>query len=156
MTKEIKLTQNRIALVDDEDYDEVIKYNWYYAKGYAVRRNYDGGADGTIYLHREIAKTPSDMFTDHINRNKLDNRKENLRICTKSQNRANIGHLHSNTSGYKGVFISNGRWRAQITVNKCRIELGYFDDPKSAAIAYDNAAKLYLGEFAGLNFDTGE
>lgn len=94
---------------------------------------------------------------DHINGDGLDNRKQNLRICTKSENACNRGIDRDNTSGYKGVcYISNKtkrvkRWIAQIAINKKHICIGYFHTKEEAAIAYNEAATKYHGEFAKLN-----
>jgi hypothetical protein len=90
--KEIKLTKGKTAIVDDEDFDRLSQYKWQFAViGYARRTVYVKGKKGrqTLYMHRDILATPSDMFTDHINGNRLDNRKENLRVCTQAENNRN-------------------------------------------------------------------
>lgn len=99
MTKSIPLTRGKIALFDDEDYEELSKYKWFITKVYASRHS----GNKTVYMHREIMKTPENMETDHINGDVLDNRRENLRICTRQENARNIRGISSNTSGYKGV-----------------------------------------------------
>ena len=106
-------------------------------------------------MHRLIAKTPDELFTDHINGDQLDNRFENLRICTKSENGMNRGAMANNTSGFKGVSWINKykKYRAHISVSKKNIHLGYFDDPVTAAHVYDQAAKKYHGKFANVNFE---
>ena len=84
--KEIPLTRGKFALVDDEDYEWLSQWKWYCSTtGYAVR----GCKNRILYMHREIAKTKPGMLTDHINRNKLDNRKENLRFCSHRENMKN-------------------------------------------------------------------
>lgn len=151
--KEIPLTKGAVALVDDEDYDELIKFKWHVnAFGYAVRKPHSGKGK-SFYMHREVMKTPDDMSTDHIDGNKLNNRKINLRICSTSQNMGNRGKQKNNTSGYKGVFWSEkaGRWRAQITYKKKAIHIGLFDKPIEAAKAYNEEAVKYFGIFAKLN-----
>jgi hypothetical protein len=85
---------------------------------------------------------------DHINRNTLDDRIENLRECTHSQNLANTGPKKNNKSGYKGVYWAQGLWTAVICVNRKHIYLGGYDDPKKAHEAYVAASKQYHGEFA--------
>lgn len=94
------------------------------------------------------------MFVDHINHNKLDNRRCNLRICTETQNNMNKCFDSRNTSGYKGVswHKSARKWFAYIRFNKQRLNIGFFDDPVEAAHAYDDAARIYHGEYAHLNF----
>lgn len=148
--KEIKLTQGRFALVDDEDYEYLNQWRWYYSdSGYAVRKP----SSVRFFMHRVVINTPEGMFTDHINRNKLDNRRENLRICTRSQNCANVGILPSNTSGYKGVSFDSreGKWRANIRVKGKKHSLGYFENIIEAVSAYNIAALEHFGEFAVLN-----
>lgn len=105
-------------------------------------------------MHREIMQTPMELQTDHINGNKLDNRKENLRICTCSENQHNKKIYKNNLSGYKGVYFdkANNCWRALIRINGKKIYLGTFYASKDAAKAYDIAAKKYFGEFAVFNF----
>ena len=96
---------------------------------------------------------PLGMQVDHINGDRLDNRRENLRIVTNWQNQMNRGMTINNSSGYKGVRLRrSGKWEAQIRVNKKAIFLGRFYDKLDAAHAYDDAAKKYFGEFARLNF----
>lgn len=154
--KIIQLTQNKVTLVDDEDFDELSKYSWQYDNGYASRRTLaeEGGKRQTrIWMHRLIANTPDGFFTDHKNHNKLDNRKANLRTCTHSQNKANITRNSNNKSGYKGVYLrkSHNLWVAQITINRKVTFLGYFRNPRDAAIRYNAAALKHFGEFAYLN-----
>ena len=154
--KEIQLTQGKVVLVDDEDFDWLSKSNWHYSKGYAVRTSTkESGKQRTILMHREIIKTPDGMETDHINGNGIDNRRENLRICTGSENRRNKKRNRKNISGYKGVcfYKRDKNWRVQIDVRKQHIFLGYFDTAEEAARVYDDAAKKYHGEFANLNID---
>lgn len=148
--KTINLTQEKYAYVDDEDFDYYSQWKWYYsASGYAVRSK----NGHQVFLHREIANTPKGYKTDHIDRNKLNNTRENLRTCTDSQNQANTTKKSTNTSGYKGVSLNKqtGRWTAQITVGRKRIHIGYFDFPEDAAQAYNYQAEFYFGEFAELN-----
>lgn len=107
--KKIPLTQGKFALVDDEDFDWLNKFRWYLSdSGYAKRDQHikleiNKYSKKTIWMHRIINNTKGGLFTDHINQNKLDNRKENLRTVTKSQNGFNRGKQSNNTSGVKGV-----------------------------------------------------
>ena len=105
-------------------------------------------------MHRFIMKPKSNEYVDHINGDKLDNRKENLRICTKKENQRNQKVRKDNTSGYKGVALMAGKyWRAYITSGGSRQKhLGNFKTKEEAARAYDEKAKEYFGEFARLNF----
>ena len=107
---------------------------------------------GTEFLHRLIMRPPKNMQVDHKNKDKLDNRRCNLRICTVSENAMNRGKTKYNTTGFKGVRSDKRRkrkiYRAQITANKKRYNLGSFEKPEAAGAAYKKAAKIYHGEFA--------
>ena len=102
--------------------------------------------------HFIIGKPEKGLQTDHINRNGLDNRKVNLRKCTSAENNCNV-EKRTSGSKYKGVYWYNERkmFRANINVNKKYIFLGYYNTELDAAIAYNNAALKYHGEFACLN-----
>lgn len=142
--KYILLTQGYRAVVDDNDYDWLSKNRWYYKKGYAVRQQNIMGKQKTMFMHRLINATPDGMDTDHINRNKLDNRRSNLRSATRQENVNNTGKRVTNKSGVKGVCWHNGErmWRAQITKDGKKYFLGRFDSLEKAAQAYSNANKL--------------
>jgi hypothetical protein len=152
--KEISLKRGKVALVDDEDYEWLIKYAWNEASnGYVV----DGGrfahGKGTL-MHRAIMKPAQHQVIDHINGNPLDNQKCNLRICSQKQNTRNRDGVKRNTSGHKGVFWKkdHNKWCAYINVNSKHVFLGYFNHSLDAAIAYDKAALKYFGEYARFNY----
>jgi len=143
--------------VDDEDYEYLSQFNWKNKKGYAVRTVFiDRVRQYEITMSRELMGLDANnaLQVDHINRNTLDNRKCNLRICTNAENAMNRGVPKNNTSGYKGVtwIARNNRWRSLIIINRKRKYLGYFESKIDAAIAYDIAALSHRGEFAYLNF----
>jgi hypothetical protein len=151
--KEIQLTQGKQSVISDVDFERINQHRWHYLKiGYAARNATENGHRKYIYMHREIMQTPDDMETDHINGNTLDNRRENLRICTRSQNSANK-NKYTGASGYKGVhwFKPIKKWAARIQVEHKQICLGYFSDVLDAARAYNRAAIELFGEFARLN-----
>lgn len=145
----LKCGDHRI-LLDGEDVELVSNYQWCVGThGYAT----NGAGKNQLLFHRLVTKANSTDFVDHINRNKLDNRKSNLRICTAGQNAYNKEKLNTNTSGYKGVcLLKNDRWQAQIGYDGKSIYLGIFLDAVSAAMAYDKAALRLTGDFALLNF----
>lgn len=178
--KKIKLADKRhhknavvkYAIVDDEDYEELIKYDWSCSKnGYAQRRfEKENKKVSTYPMHRQIlGLTFGDKScVDHINGNKLDNRKSNLRICNRTQNNHNVGLSKRNKSGVKGVSrhcnkykLKNGTtvvkeyWYAKIRVNGKDRGLGlypYTDEGlEQAKIAYNNAAIQHYGSFAYIN-----
>ena len=107
-----------------------------------------------IYMHMEILGDCDGREIDHINGDKLDNRRSNLRFCTRSQNSMNHVLQSNNTSGYKGVWLraTTHHWQAEIMINQKHIRLGAFLSAEDAARAYDRAARKYFGEFAKLNF----
>ena len=156
--KEIKLTQGKVAIVDDEDYEYLRQFKWcarnhrgytWYAQRFSQTVN---GKRRIILMHRYIMDTPDGMETDHINHNGLDNRRENLRICTCAENRRNNRIAENNTTGYKGVgYTTDGYIRAQIRCNNKKHHLGHFKTVEAAAKAYNKAALKYHGEFANLN-----
>lgn len=96
-----------------------------------------------IYLHKEINKTPPGMDTDHINRDKLDNRKKNLRSVSRSYNNTNSGLPKNNTSGHKGIVRQANLWMARITFNHKDIYLGHFKDIRDTVSARKRAELIY-------------
>ncbi|MBL0320720.1 MAG: HNH endonuclease [Alphaproteobacteria bacterium] len=152
MTKSIPLTQGKFALVDDEDFKKLNKYKWHLNNIYAERTTWPEHKH--VYMHRYIMTAKAGQEVDHINGNKLDNRKENLRLASHSQNCKNQAKPKNNTSGYKGVTKNKAgnNWIAQIKTNGKHLSLGRFENIQDAARAYDNAARKYFGEFAKLNF----
>lgn len=149
--KEITLTQGKIALVDDEDYEWLSQWKWTLLKSVSkgVTHYYGRRRGDKALLHRMIMKTPPLLEVDHKDRNGLNNQKYNLRNCTRSQNMANQVLSYSKT---KGIYTNkNGTIRSVITVNKEHIHLGYFTSVEEAVIAYNNVALHYFGEYARLN-----
>jgi hypothetical protein len=146
----IPLTEGYYALVDAADYEVLSQYNWRFYNGYAARQQ----GRKTIYMHRQIADPPDGMMVDHANRNKRDNRRANLRVCTRRENILNQASKRTSRSRFKGVEYRKGRDKcfARIRFQGKRLWLGTFDDEVEAARAYDRAAVEYFGEFAHLNF----
>ncbi len=136
----INLTKGKRVIVDNEDFEWLSQWRWYYHNlGYAVRGK-------GIYMHKLINKTPDGFQTDHINRNKLDNRKKNLRTVNQTQNRYNIGLQKNNTSGYKGVIWNKDKklWFACIYKNSKRIYLGSSKDIIEAYTFRKQAERIYI------------
>ena len=162
--KTIELTQNQITFISDEDFERVSGYKWFaffapsYSGGgkFVAARNVPkpNGKQQHLYLHRFIMNAPQGLIVDHIDGNPLNNKRENLRLATVAENGQNRGKPATNTSGFKGVDFhkGTGKFRAQITVNKKRITLGYFLTASDAACEYDQAAIQHYGEFAQVNF----
>ena len=149
--EKIPLTQERFAIVDAEDYEWLAGFKWHVTG--AKKYPYAGWGKKGILMHRLIIGCPLNKCVDHINKNTLDNRKANLRICTKGQNNMNA-KPQVGTSMYKGVFFdkSIGYWRAQIRSHgKHYYAKGVFKNELDAARAYDELAEEYHGEFAYLN-----
>lgn len=138
-----------IVLLDAENVDLVSSYQWAVGiHGYVT----SGAGKRQILLHRLVADAGNGCIVDHVNRNKLDNRRSNLRICTCQQNMFNREQQANNQSGYKGVCqTKDGLWQAQIQYCGRAVYLGRYGDALSAAMAYDMAAKRLFGEYAFLN-----
>jgi hypothetical protein len=147
--KQIPLTQGRFAIVDDEDFEALSEFKWQFNAGYAVRTARENGRRVRVWMHRFINKTPAGLDTDHINLDRLDNRRGNLRTCTSIQNLANMRRSRANTTGAKGVMCRpNGRYRVRIMVGRKSFSLGSFDTLEAASSAYAAAAVRLHGEFA--------
>jgi len=164
--KTIPLSQGKFAIVDDEDFDRVNVYKWTWTKrsndsgeGYALRTFGPRKQRKREMLHNFIMKIEvGTIRADHKNGNGLDNRKENLRLSTQQQNLRNRSHDPLAKSGFRGVYFKKNvskPWYSRIRVEgKKNIHLGYFITPEEAAKAFDQAAKLYFGEFCGkLNYE---
>jgi hypothetical protein len=156
--KQIKLTQGKFAQVDDSDFEYYNQWKWCVHKSgqfcYAKRNVYINGKYKTLLLHREIMNTPEGEVVDHIDFNGLNCLRANMRNCSPSQNKMNKRNMGE--SLYHGVSFwrrgSSKYIKAAISVNGQYIYLGLYKTEESAARAYDNAADMYFGEFANLNF----
>lgn len=148
------------VLVDDEDMDLLHDYHWKLDRdGYLVNgRSFSHKNLMLCSLHREVAfrifgNTPDKHVVDHANRIKIDNRRNNLRLATYSQNSFNTTKRSRSKSGFRGVHIDRyGRYKVSIKISGISYYFGTFMDPVDAARVYDREAKLLLGEFAILNF----
>lgn len=150
--RQIPLTQGKHAIVDLENFERLSQWSWYFHGFYAVRKPYN--ANGKCFMmHRLIINAPEDMYVDHINGNGLDNRRSNLRLCTHTQNCMNSLRRKNKTSKYKGVSWSKEKekWAVYISYYKKHSFVGRYDTEIEAALAYNEAALKYHGEFAKLN-----
>lgn len=154
--KEISLTQGKVALVDDGDFDWLNHYTWHALKTgytfYASTSIFWNGKHKNVYMHRLLLDIPSGFDTDHRDSDGLNNTRANLRVASRSLNNANSRKRKGTTSKYKGVSWKSdkGKWRAQIRLNRW-FYLGCFVNEIEAALAYNKAALEHFGEFAKLN-----
>ena len=149
--KTIPLTQGQFAIVDDADFETLSQFKWFFKRGYAVRNQYDGNyKQRMVFMHVEIINTPKDFQTDHINGNGLDNRRENLRICSAAENSRNQKLHKNNKNLLKGVSRVHKmkKFRARIMVSGKEKHLGCFSTPEEAHAAYCEAAKKHFGDYA--------
>ncbi len=158
--KEIKLTQGKVALVDDEDYERVSALKWQARKTRSARNYYayhawkEEGRVRHISMHRLILAAPIGADVDHRDGDGLNNRRSNIRLCTPTQNEMNKKPSSRNTSGYKGVshYNKGPKWMAKLKVGNRKIRRFGFTSAEEAARAYDALAIEHYGEFAMTNF----
>lgn len=151
--KTIQLTQGKVALVDDEDFERLSEHKWLAVRGYketfyAARRV----SKKTVYMHWIVLDVPipSHIEVDHIDGDGLNNQLSNLRLATRQENSRNMRKPESNTSGVKGVVWhkKGKKWQAQIKTNGKNIYLGLFTSKEDAYKAYCEACVKHHGEFA--------
>lgn len=145
--KLIPLSNGKFTKVDNEDFEKLKDINWYFSKtGYADNRKLGK-------LHRYVMKVSDNMFIDHINGDKLDNRRSNLRICSVQENNCNVDSRKGSSSHFKGVSFNklSSKFEAYITHKGFREHLGLYDNEQEAALAYNKRAIELHGEFARLN-----
>ncbi len=149
--KTIQLTLGKVALVDDEDYDRLNQLRWH--ANWTGRKWYAHRGNKPICMHHLILDVDEGMEIDHRNGDGLDNRRQNLRVCTTQQNNFNRTVNKNNKLGIKGVswHSQTKKFRAQIMCSGERIYIGGFDTAFSADVAYREAEKRYFGEFARIN-----
>lgn len=155
-TCEVELSSGLVARIDECDAEKVSLFSWFCSSTHCSRTFYARGRMQGVrgagwYMHRVILCFPV-MSVDHINGNGLDNRRCNLRLATHAQNCRNLqGRNVKKTSQYKGVHASHGKWAAQIRYNRKLLNIGWFEDERIAAGAYDVASKRLHGEFGLTN-----
>lgn len=154
--KTIQLTQGQVALIDDEDFETLNQFKWCAHKDpntFYAERVQTKPIRKTIKMHRLIMSVPIGFEIDHKDGNGLNNQRNNLRICTRSENQMNRRKKENSSSIYKGVSFHKreGKWRAVIMINGKYIGLGDFDSEVEAAKAYNTKAIELFCEFANLN-----
>lgn len=160
MTTRIPLSDGAVALVDDGDADLLLPYRWFPSRtGHLVYATARDAGGRHISMHRLVLGFgPDDLDIDHKDRDGLNNQRDNLRPCTRSQNMANRTVSRApKWSRFKGVTRAKtqGRWFAQIGVRGLSIRLGTHHSEEEAARAYDHEARRYFGEFARTNLEMG-
>jgi hypothetical protein len=154
MTKKIPVGQDDFAIVDDEDYEVLSQYKWHLMANSTKTHKY---AATKMRMHRFIMNPPKGFVVDHINGDTLDNRRQNLRICTNAQNQQNTGS-RGGTSKYKGVSfnIKSDKWLAAFQYDGVNYYCGLWDDEEDAARAVDKKRGEVCGDFASKNFPDDE
>lgn len=147
ITAEIVTKKGESVFMSSADVDVAIGRNWHVGRNGYAACNKSGDRDGG-YLHRMVLSICDERFVDHINGDRLDNRRENLRICTKTTNAQNKRMHRSNRLGMKGVFPQGNRYVAQICAGGKRRYLGCYETPEEAHEVYCLAADMLHGEFA--------
>lgn len=160
-----KYANGRFAVVSDKDFDRLSKYRWRIYKAFGgeyakrtvkVRSRLDATrTTTTVAMHRDVVRAKIGETVDHINRNTLDNQRENLRVCSMGDNLRN-GKLRKNVSGYRGVYSCakthpSTPWEVKVRHNYKSIWLGRYASKQEAATVYNNATKKLFGEFAYQN-----
>lgn len=142
------------CLIDENQKEKVLIYKWSLSnQGYAYRTFRKDGVTKHEKMHRFLISAPEGMCVDHINRDRLDNRLCNLRLCERRKNSYNATKRKNTTSRYKGVYwkADRGYWVARVKVDGKNKILGHFSDETEAAKAYNEGAALHYGEFCSLN-----
>jgi hypothetical protein len=157
MSRSIPLTRGAFALVDEADFGWLTQWCWRLnSHGYAIRSIYVEEHEVHFSMHRVIMNAQRGQFVDHIDHNRLNNTRANLRFVTFQENMRYRRCYANNRAGFKGVSARRQRWQARIGLDEDIIHLGYFATPEIAAQAYDAAAKRLFGAFALLNLPDHE
>ena len=143
------LKHGKLAIVDDRDFERLSRFRWNSSfHGYVTRSEYVDGHQFTAHMAHQILPPKEGFTIDHKNGDKLDNRKENLRYATSSQQACNRKRRRDNTTGFKGVERRKRGFVARIVARGERFNLGTFDTAELAGAAYYDAATRLHGEFS--------
>jgi hypothetical protein len=155
--KEIPLSQGKVALVDEADYEYLSQWKWYANKSrhtwYARRNEGKYPFRKTIRMHRAIVNASDNELVDHRDGNGLNNSRKNIRVCSLAENNRNCRLRKDNTTGFKGVYKSGKKWQSYIRYQGDMICLGTFLTPEEAARTYDAKARELFGDFAKTNYE---
>ena len=157
MPQQIPLNKGQFTLVDDEDFNCLIAFDWKFSsKGYAVRYvKRPNGRWTYVYMHRFLmGVTEHSVEVDHIDLNRLNNTRANLRLATHNQNQWHKGIPANNRTGFKGVNAFAGKFSAGLRWHGQHLHIALVEDPHVAALLYDALARRLFGEFAKPNFET--
>jgi len=151
--KTIPLNHGKVAIVDDEDFEYLSKFKWYAhcrktnSHDYYYAARFDKLLGRPVFMHRHILKPSKKMKVDHVDGNGLDNRKQNIRICTHAQNMANRRKFCKSSSKFKGVYRHKNKWAACIGINNKTKHIGVFSTEEEAHSEYMKKAKQVFGDF---------
>jgi hypothetical protein len=152
--KSITMTNGVRTIVDDDMHEMYGKYNWtQHTKGFACRSMKMEGKWKTVFLHRLVMNVPQGKEVDHINGDRLDNKKSNLRICSREDNAKNRMKRYDSQQPFKGIRLRKGRWEVNLQCDKKAYYLGRYNTAIEAAKVYDKYAKKYFGQFARFNLN---
>lgn len=151
--KTIALTQDKVATVDDDLFDEMASHKWCYTNGYAARRMPGNEKGQHLYMHRVVCPADPDKLVIHLDGDKLNNTRANLSVRMRKHRSQAVATRAA--SGLKGVTYHHGKWVAQISIEKKNKHLGRFADKIAAAQEYDKMARVVYGEHAHVNFPEG-
>ncbi|NTW70666.1 MAG: hypothetical protein HGA49_00275 [Eubacteriaceae bacterium] len=142
-------------LFDPEDFEIVRRHTWHISKRGYLTSKISGKA---VPMHRILVRNSTQLVVDHISRNRLDNRRSNLRLCTQQENSFNQTLPRNNSTGHIGVsFMKKANvFEAYIHLNNKKHHLGLYKNLKDAVMVRDIAAQKYFGEFANLNYPNAE
>lgn len=142
---ELALKNEKVVFIDEEDHDKIKHLSWIYDGSYVVHSSWINHRSIKLYLHRFIMEAKAGQIVDHINRNKLDNRRANLRFVTKSQNNRNANKRIDSTQPFRGIELKpSGKWAAKISRGGVSYHLGLYETAEQASLAYQKAVEKEL------------
>lgn len=151
--KEVALTRGKVAIVDDCDYERVNQIKWHlHTGGYAGSKDWSSGKRVYVYMHRFITNAPRGTEVDHINGDRLDNRRANLRMASRKENARNAKGMPERRARYKGISFYDNAYHVRVMADGKQLNFGRYRSERAAAKVYDYAAIGLHGDFARINF----